>query len=80
MRRYSNCSLARSSLCIEQRVYKSKLFNDYSIFSTEQRVFIYDQYLLTQSASQVRRLFVTRFPGLKIHHVQQFIICKTNFR
>ena len=36
------------------------------IFSTEQRVFIYDQYLLTQSASQVRRLFETRFPGVKI--------------
>ena len=36
------------------------------IFSTEQHVFIYDQYLLTQSASQVRRLFETRFPGLKI--------------
>ena len=26
------------------------------IFSTEQRAIIYDQYLLTQSASQVRRL------------------------
>ena len=29
------------------------------IFSTEQRVFIYDQYLLTHSASQGRRLFET---------------------
>ena len=36
------------------------------MFSTEQRVFIYEQYLLTQSASQVRRLFETRFPGVKI--------------
>ena len=36
------------------------------IFSTEQRVFIYDQYLLTQSASQVQRLFETRFLGVKI--------------
>ena len=36
------------------------------IFSTEQHVFIYDQYLLTQSASQVRRFFETRFPGGKI--------------
>ena len=36
------------------------------IFSTEQRTFIYDQYLLTQSASQVRRLFETRFQGIKI--------------
>ena len=36
------------------------------IFSTEQHVFIYYQYLLTQSASQVRRLFETRFPGVKI--------------
>ena len=35
-------------------------------FSTEQRVFIYDQYLLTQSASQVQRLFETRFSGVKI--------------
>ena len=36
------------------------------IFSTEQRIFIYDQYLLIQSASQVRRPFETRFPGVKI--------------
>ena len=36
------------------------------IFSTEQRVIIYDQYFLTQSASQVQRLFETRFPGAKI--------------
>ena len=36
------------------------------IFSTEQRAFIYAQYLLTQFASQVRRLFETRFPGIKI--------------
>ena len=36
------------------------------IFSTEQRVFIYDQYLLTQSASQVRRLFETWFLDVKI--------------
>ena len=36
------------------------------IFYAEERVFIYDQYLLTQSASQVRRLFETRFPGVKI--------------
>ena len=36
------------------------------IFSTEQRVFIYDQYLLTHSASQIRRLFETQFPGVKI--------------
>ena len=36
------------------------------VFSTEQCVFIYDQYLLTQSASQVRRLFETRFPGVEI--------------
>ena len=35
------------------------------MFCTEQCVFIYDQYL-TQSASQVRRLFETRFPGVKI--------------
>ena len=34
-------------------------------FSTE-RVFIYDQYLLTQFASQVRRRFETRLPGVKI--------------
>ena len=31
-----------------------------------ERVFIYDQYLLTQSASQVRWLFETRSPGVKI--------------
>ena len=36
------------------------------LFSTEQVVFIYDQYLLAQSASQVWRLFETRFPGVKI--------------
>ena len=36
------------------------------IFSTGKCVFIYDQYLLTQSATQVRRLFETRFPGIKI--------------
>ena len=35
------------------------------IFSTEECVFIYDQYL-TQSASQVRTLLETRFPGVKI--------------
>ena len=45
---------------------KCKLYNGYSIFSTEQRVFIYDQYLLTQSASQVRRLFEIRFLCVKI--------------
>ena len=42
------------------------MHNGESIFSTEQRVFIYDQYLLTQSASQVRKLFEIRFPGVKI--------------
>ena len=36
------------------------------IFSIEQRVFISDQYLLTQSVSQVRRLFEIRLPGVKI--------------
>ena len=36
------------------------------IFYTEQRIFICDQYLLTQSASQVRRLFETRFPAIKM--------------
>ena len=36
------------------------------IFSTEQCVFNYDQYLLIQSTSQVRRLFVTLFLGVKI--------------
>ena len=35
------------------------------IFSTEQRVFIYDQYLLTQSASRAQRLLETRFPDIK---------------
>ena len=35
------------------------------IISTEQRVFMYDPYL-TRSASQVRRFFETRFPGVKI--------------
>ena len=39
------------------------------IFSTDQRVFICDQYLLTQSASQVLKLFETRFPGVKIERV-----------
>ena len=36
------------------------------IFSTAQRVFIYDQYLLTRSASQVQRLFEATFLGVKI--------------
>ena len=36
------------------------------IFSTEQHVFIYNQYLLTQSVRQVQRLFETRFPDVKI--------------
>ena len=35
------------------------------IFYTEQRVFIYDQYL-THSVSHVRRLFETRFPSVKV--------------
>ena len=39
------------------------------IFSTEQRVLIYDQYLLTRSASQVRRLFETQFPVVKFERV-----------
>ena len=36
------------------------------IISTEKCLFIYDQYLLTQSTTQVQRLFETRFPGVKI--------------
>ena len=36
------------------------------MFSTKKRIFIFDQYLLTQSASQLRRLFETRFPDVKI--------------
>ena len=35
------------------------------MFSTE-RVYIYDSYVLSQSASQVRRRFETRFPDVKI--------------
>ena len=54
------------------------------IFSTEQCVFIYNQYLLTQSASQVRRLFETRFPGIKIpsrsSHRLKNAVYKTNPR
>ena len=45
---------ARIYLCIEWRVYKCKLYNGKSISHTEQRVCIYDQYLLTQSVSQVQ--------------------------
>ena len=35
------------------------------MFSTEHPAFIYDQYLLTQSASQARMLFETRFSGVQ---------------
>ena len=55
------------------------------IFSTEQRAIIYDQYLLTQSASQVRRLFETRFSGVKIpsrstvHNLYNKLIGKGKF-
>ena len=42
------------------------IINNKLIFSTVQCVFIYEQYLLTQSVSQVQRLFETRFPGVKI--------------
>ena len=36
------------------------------LFSTEQRIFIYESYVLTQSATKVRRRFEKRFPGVKI--------------
>ena len=55
---------ARFSLCIERSV--NCIMANQLIFSIEQHVFIYDQYLLIQSASQVRRLLETRFQGVKI--------------
>ena len=59
--------LTQFSLCIERSVYKCDcIMANQLIFYTEQRVFIYDQYLLTQSASQVWTLFETWFPGVKI--------------
>ena len=61
----SNCSLGFP--CVLDGVYvsvNSIMANQY--FFTEQGIFIYDQYLLTQSPSQVLRLFEIRLKGVKI--------------
>ncbi|PSN36093.1 Sodium-driven chloride bicarbonate exchanger [Blattella germanica] len=36
------------------------------MFSVEQRVYMYDSYVITQSARQVQMRFAERFPGMKI--------------
>ena len=62
VRRFSLCFPGvLNDVCISVNCIKANQL----IYTTE-RVFIYDQYLLIQSASQVWRLFETRFPGVKI--------------
>ena len=75
MRRWS-----LGSPCVFNDVYISvnRIMTNRLIFSTEERVFIYDQYFLTQSACQVRKHFGTRFPGVKISSRSTYVdlICR----
>ena len=65
-RRVRRCSLGLPCVLNDVCISVNCIMANQLIFSTKQHVFIYDQYLLTQSASQVWRHFQTRFPVVKI--------------
>ena len=45
---------------------RALLYGIGEMYSIQQRIFIYDSYIRTESARAVRRLFQEKFPGVRV--------------